>query len=50
MELHIGINAMKFFGMSADLTELQRFLPDFSFSNLNDGLNLFMKEKFEATN
>jgi nucleoside-diphosphate-sugar epimerase len=37
-------------GMSADLTKLRRFLPDFSFLNLNDGLNLFMKQKFEARN
>ena len=45
-----SVSQANFFGMSADLTKLQRFLPDFSFSNLNDGLNLFMKEKFEATN
>lgn len=39
-----------FLGMSADLTKLRRFLPDFSFSSLNDGLNLCTNEIFEGGN
>jgi len=45
-----NVSKANFFGLSADLTKLQRLLPDFSFSNLDDGLNLFMKKKCEARN